>query len=58
VISLSDHQLQTIMTAARHLPVDRRSQFLELVAEQLKVRDVDVKDAVQKALRSLEHAAA
>jgi hypothetical protein len=31
-----------------------RSKFLQLVAEQLKVRDIDVRDAIQRALDYLQ----
>jgi hypothetical protein len=45
------------MTAARSLPVESRDAFLRLIADQLKIRDIDVVDAVQRALRYMSHAA-
>ena len=51
MISLSDHHLQTIMTAANAVPVERRSVFLERVGAMLKVRgrfsDDDVADVAR-----------
>jgi hypothetical protein len=38
-IGLSDDQLRLVMLAAHGLPIERRSEFLECVAEQLHVRD-------------------
>jgi hypothetical protein len=56
MISLSDQQLRTVMLAARTVPVEKRSQFLERVAAMLKLRgrvaDDDVTDVAQLALRS------
>jgi hypothetical protein len=45
------------MTAARSLPIESRDGFLRLIADQLKVRDVDVVDAIDRALRYLNRAA-
>ena len=45
------------MTAARSLPIESRDGFLRLIADQLKVRDVDVGDAIDRALRYLNRAA-
>jgi hypothetical protein len=58
MISLSDTQLRTVMAAAKSLPVEQRSEFLKLVAEQLKIRDCDVSDAIERALRKLNHVTA
>ena len=61
MISLSDYQLQTIMTAANAVPVERRSVFLERVGAMLKVRgrfsDDDVADVARLALCGLIHTA-
>jgi len=46
-----------VMTAARSLPIESRDGFLRLIADQLKVRDVDVVDAIDRALRYLNRAA-
>jgi hypothetical protein len=57
VLALSDDQLTVVMTAARGLPVEKRSVFLERVAARLELvgsftnRDFD--DAVRLALRGL-----
>jgi hypothetical protein len=53
MIALTDAQLSTVMQAARGLPVEARSNFLQLVADQLKVKDVDVADAADRAVRLL-----
>jgi hypothetical protein len=39
---------------AAHYPGRLRSKFLELVAEQLKVRDIDVHDAIRRAINYLQ----
>ncbi len=57
MISFSTAQLDQVMTAARSLPVESRDAFLRLVADQLKVRDIDVVDAIDRALRYLNRAA-
>ena len=57
MISFSTAQLDQIMAAARNLPVESRDAFLRLVAEQLKIRDIDVTDAIDRALRYLNRAA-
>ncbi len=57
MISFSTAQLDQVMTAARSLPVESRDAFLRLVADQLKVRDIDVIDAIERALRYLNRAA-
>jgi hypothetical protein len=46
-----------VNAAARPLPPDMRSRFLELVAQQLKIRSVDVTDAIRRALNYLQPAA-
>jgi hypothetical protein len=57
MISFTTAQLDQIMTAARSLPVESRDAFLRLVASQLKIRDIDVADAIERALRYLNRAA-
>ena len=56
-VSFTPAQLDNVMTAARSLPVESRDAFLRLVADQLKIRDVDVVDAIDRALRYLNQAA-
>jgi hypothetical protein len=61
-ISLSDSQLQAVMTAAASLPPEKRTPFLERVVGTLARPDAkhyrhpddqDVQDAVAAALASL-----
>jgi len=59
-VSLSDHQLSLVMTAARALPPEKRSDYLQRVAAHLQIRcgrysDADVGFATQQALRGLVH---
>jgi hypothetical protein len=56
-VSFTSAQLDKVMTAARSLPIESRDAFLRLIADQLKVRDVDVVDAIDRALRYLNQAA-
>jgi hypothetical protein len=56
-VSFSGAQLDKIMTAARSLPIEFRDAFLRLIADQLKVRDIDVVDAIDRALRYIDRAA-
>jgi hypothetical protein len=57
MLSLSDAQLRTVMTAAGDLSPEKRSIFLERVAARLNLRgrfnDKDLDDAVRLALRGL-----
>lgn len=57
MISLSDQQLDVVMTAARGLALERRSVFLERVAAMLKLRrrfdDADVAEVTALALCGL-----
>jgi hypothetical protein len=57
MISFTTAQLDQVMTAARSLPVETRDAFLRLIADQLKIRDVDVADAIDRPLRYLNRAA-
>jgi hypothetical protein len=57
LVSFTDEQLAHIMTISRNLPVESRDTFLRLVGEQLKIRTVDVVDAVDRALRYMNQAA-
>jgi hypothetical protein len=56
-LSLSDHQLALVMTAASSLPVEKRVAFLPRVAGRLERRgqldDADVEAAIHAALRGL-----
>jgi len=62
MISLSDHQLDVVTTAARGLSIEKRAVFLERVAAMLNMRrpfnDADVVDVVGLALCGLAHEAA
>jgi len=62
VIQLSDSQLETVMTAATSLAVDKRACFLERVAAELnrvcQPNDQDVERAARAALRGLMQAPA
>jgi hypothetical protein len=57
MLALSDGQLAVVMTAARGLPVEKRSVFLERVAARLQLlgsfTDRDFDNAVRLALRGL-----
>jgi hypothetical protein len=57
MISLSDDQLQTVMTTASALEPEKRDTYLRRVAALLmpyhRPTDDDVADAAAKALRSL-----
>jgi hypothetical protein len=57
VISLSDEQLDVVMTAARGLVLERRDIFLQRIGAMLKLRgridDSDICEVVQLALHGL-----
>jgi hypothetical protein len=53
MIALTDTQLSAVMERAKGLPIEARSDFLQLVADQLKIKDVDVVDAADRAVRFL-----
>jgi hypothetical protein len=59
MISLSNPQLQTVMTAARSLSVEKRGAFLQRVAAMLELRgrfsDGDVSEVATLALVGLVH---
>ena len=54
MVSLTDTELQSVMLAARGLPVEKRSVFLQRVASELELRQqaqrVDVDRAITTAL--------
>jgi hypothetical protein len=63
LVSLSDEQLQVVLTAAAALDVEKRDAFLRRVAALLgrqagHIGDGDVSGAVEKALHSLLMSAA
>ena len=64
MISLNDAQLKSVMAAASHVPIEKRSQFLERIAAMLALRgrghftDGDVDNAVKLALVGMVHASA
>jgi hypothetical protein len=57
MVSLTDTELQSVMLAARGLPVEKRSVFLQRVASDLELRQqaqrVDVDRAITTALSGL-----
>jgi len=61
MVSLSDSQLRTLMTAAADMPPEKRSMFLERVGAMLALRgrghfnDADVADVVALASCGLVH---
>jgi hypothetical protein len=59
MIGLTDNQLAVVMDAARVLPPEKRSQFLERVAAMLKLKgrftDSDVAKVARLALCGLVH---
>jgi hypothetical protein len=66
VISLSDRQLNIVMTAAAGLPIEKRDAYLQRVAARLQAdagtsghpSDAAVDRAVRAALAGLVHAPA
>ena len=64
MISLNDVQLKLVMASASHVPIEKRSQFLERIAAMLTLRgrgyftDYDVGAAVKLALVGLVHESA
>jgi hypothetical protein len=63
-IALTDSQLKLVTEAARSIPIDKRSAYLERIAGHLqqlgyqRVRDVDVERAISTSLQGLVHAPA
>jgi hypothetical protein len=61
MISLSDAQLKAVMAAASHVPLEKRSQFLERVAKILAIHgrghfdDAHVAGAIARAITGLAH---
>jgi hypothetical protein len=59
MVSLSDAQLQTVMTAARTIEPERRDVFLQRVGAMLRLRrrfdDQDVAEVATLALVGLQH---
>jgi hypothetical protein len=57
MVSLTDTELQLVMLAARGLPIEKRSVFLQRVAGDLELRQqarrVDVDRAITTALAGL-----
>jgi hypothetical protein len=59
VISLSDRRLEAVMQAASHVPVEKRSVFLQRIAGVLRLQagrygDADVEHAVERALQGAD----
>jgi hypothetical protein len=40
--------MQQILLAAKSVPPNRRPEFLELICQQLKIKDIDVADAIRR----------
>ena len=60
MLALTDAQLQSVMTVAGGLPVEKRDTFLQRVAARLQLHgpnfsDTDLDDAVHRALYGLIH---
>jgi hypothetical protein len=60
MVSLTDHQLQAVMDAARPLPVEKRDVYLRRIAAMLILRggygrydDADVTDVAKLAMAGL-----
>ena len=53
MISFTDEQMCSVMTAAESVRPELRDAFLKLIASQLKPSDVDINDAIERALRYL-----
>jgi hypothetical protein len=53
LIALTTEQLRQIQLAAHALPVETRAEFLDLVAQQIRPRPIDIESAIVKALRYL-----
>jgi hypothetical protein len=54
-LALGDGELATVMAAARNLPYEKRSLFLERLAAQLSIRTVTIEAAIQRVLTGLQH---
>jgi hypothetical protein len=55
MLALTDEQLQTIVTEAATLPVDKRTIFLERVAAVLELRRCAIESAISEAIAGLRH---
>jgi hypothetical protein len=54
MVSLSDSQLEILMTALRPLRSEQeRRLFLQLLESQLRLRDIDVQSACDRALANI-----
>jgi hypothetical protein len=62
MVSLTDNQLEIVLTAARTVPIDRRSILMERIGAMLRLRgrftDADVRQVVELAACGLVHAGA
>jgi len=54
-LALTEGQMQLVMTIALALPTEKRDVFLQRVAAQLKIRNIDLEDATRCALIGLRH---
>ena len=55
IVSFSDEQLQAIMRASRLVQPRLRDAFLKLIAAQLRPRDIDISEAISRALKFVDH---
>jgi hypothetical protein len=57
-LSLSHHQLQAVMAAAKALPVERRGEFLQRLSTMLALKgrfdDRDVREISERAATGLD----
>ena len=59
MVCLSDSQLEMVVTALRPLRSEKeRAEFLKVLDDQLKIRDVDVISACERAARAINDASA
>ena len=53
LISFTDDQMRIVTEAAAKLRPELRSAFLECVAAQLRIRTVDLQDAISRAMTAV-----
>jgi hypothetical protein len=54
LISFTDEQMRSILTAARSVPIESRDACLKLIAEQMRPRGIDLMDAIRRALNYID----
>jgi hypothetical protein len=55
MLARTDEQLEMVKNALYPLSVGQREDFLKLLHEQLKVRSIDLKDAIDRAMSATKH---